>query len=120
MLHKDRRWAIAQAESAEELASKLTERTWTLCTGFELNEYLFLNDATHEDGAGEYAVVKKDGGNRESLQIESITMSWCTYAQALDHIRKTISGQYDTSDFTHAVPISWEPVEQHGRCHLCG
>ena len=119
MFHKHRRWAITQTESPEDLAHKLTEHTWTCCTGYELQDYLFLNDATSADGAQEYAIVKKDDGNRRPVQVESITMSWCTYYKALRYIREAIAGEYDRSQFAHPVPVSWEPIEQHERCHLC-
>lgn len=59
MMHSKRRWGLAEIESAETLAKMLTESTWTLCSGFFVAghpEYLFLNDATHEDGALEMAV----------------------------------------------------------------
>ena len=55
MMHKNRRWGVGPVSSAEDLARKLTESTWTLCTGFYVvvhEEFLFLNDSTHEDGAG--------------------------------------------------------------------
>ena len=53
---------MGSVESPHVLADMLTTRTWTLCSAFTVagrEEYLFLNDATHEDGAGERAVVKK-------------------------------------------------------------
>src|ERR1017187_4285744 len=40
--------------------SDRTERTWTLCSGFYVQGHechLFLNDSTHEDGAGEWGVI---------------------------------------------------------------
>lgn len=40
----------------------------------------FLNDSFSEDGAQEYAVV------RNGRQIESITFSWCSRAEAHNHI----------------------------------
>ena len=58
-MFKRRRWGVGPIASAEELARKLTESTWTLCTGFYVvghDEYLFVNDSTHEDGAGEWAL----------------------------------------------------------------
>ena len=55
-MHSVRRWSAGPVTTAEELARKLTESTWTLCTGFYVQgheEILLLNDSTHEDGAGE-------------------------------------------------------------------
>ena len=59
MLHKNRLWSICQVDDPQELARMLTEHAWCLCTGFQIAGYLFLNDATSEDGAQEYAVVKR-------------------------------------------------------------
>ena len=59
MMHAHRRFCVSPVQSFEELAWMLTERTWTLCSGFYVQgheNYLFLNDATCEDGAGEFAV----------------------------------------------------------------
>ena len=80
MMHNRRRWCVSAVATAEELAEKLTQHTWTLCTGFFVPthpHYLFLNDATHEDGAGEFGVVA-GGMDGPHIQIESITFSWCT------------------------------------------
>src|SRR5687768_9398024 len=84
MMHANRRWCIGTVATPEELARMLTDQTWTLCSGFRIaghERYLFLNDATHEDGAGEWGIVKVDGS--EQVQIESITFSWCQFPQAL-------------------------------------
>ena len=52
MMHRKRRWVISAVPTMEKLAEMLTQTTWTLCSGFyvEGHPYLFLNDATHEDG----------------------------------------------------------------------
>lgn len=119
MLHHDRVWYLSTVDSAEKLARMLTEQTWCLCSGFELGGYWFLNDATHEDSAQEYAVVKKDGPDGQPLQVESITMSWCSYNEGLDYIRRAIAGEYDDADYAVAVDACVETPDQHGRCHLC-
>src|SRR5438105_3394063 len=59
MMHA-RRWCVSAVESPEVLAEMLTGRTMTLCSAFFVAghpNYLFLNDATCEDGAAEFAVV---------------------------------------------------------------
>jgi hypothetical protein len=59
MMHRMRRWGVSPVATAEELAHMLSERTWTLCSGFFVaghEDYLFVSDATSEDGAGEFAV----------------------------------------------------------------
>lgn len=89
MIHKARAFHIVEMPSAEELAKKLTDFTWTLCTGFKHGGRLFLNDAFTEDGAQEYAIVK------DGVQIEGITFSWCTYEKALAYIHKIDAGEFD-------------------------
>ena len=123
MMHHRRRWCVSPVVNAEELAEKLTRHTWTLCTGFYVQshpQYLFLNDATHEDGAGEFAVVS-GGLDGPHTQIESITFSWCSQDAALDHIRKTVAGEYDASSFAHALDLAGklDVPKQHGSCRLC-
>jgi len=119
MFHKDRVWCVTAVESAEELARKRTEITWTCCTAFELGGYLWLNDATSADGGQEYAVVKKAGPNGGPVQVESITFSWCDYATALEYIQRTLGGGDDGNDFAREVsPVLQTPAE-HGRSCYC-
>src|ERR1700676_5567233 len=102
MMHTKRRWGVGPVPSPEDLARKLTETTWTLCTGFYVEGHpndLFLNDATSEDGAGEFAVIKGGLDAGEHIQIESITFSWCGYEQALHFVRQALTGAMDKSDF---------------------
>lgn len=119
MLHDKRVWCVSSIASAEELARKLTEMTWCGCTAFAISDYLWLNDATSPDGAQEYAVVKRDGGNGKPVQIESITFSWCDEAQALDYIRRTLAGKDDGNSFRRQVDPVLQTPEEHGRCPHC-
>lgn len=90
MIHADRRFQLARADSPEDLAQRLTSMTWTLCTGFAIEHegerYLFLNDSFSEDGAQEYAVIS------HGRQVESVTFGWCTYDQAIEIIRGILAG----------------------------
>jgi hypothetical protein len=100
----------------------LTERTWCLCSGFYVRGhegYLFLNDATCEDGAGEFVVVAGALGAGKHVQVESITMSWCEFDQALLYIQDAIAGRMDANDFARPVALHLETPAQHERCHLC-
>jgi hypothetical protein len=122
MMHHNRIWCVSVVESAEELARKLTEHTWTLCTGFAVaghEDYQFLNDATCEDGAGEYGVVKGGFNAAGHVQIESITFSWCDYERALAHIRSALAGEYDREAWACPVVVQIERPDEHGRCPLC-
>ena len=116
MFFKKRIWQVIKVNTPEELAEKLTHYTWTLCTGFKLGDYYFLNDSTSENGAQEYAVLKDTGE-----QIESITFSWCSYNEALNYINKVIKGEYDNEAWNSGIDINTqlETPEQHGRCPYC-
>ena len=119
MMHSNRVWSVTPVASADELARKLTETTWTCCTAFAIGEYLWLNDATCPDGAQEYAVVKRTGPDGRLLQIESITFSWCDHNKALALIEQTLRGEHDDSDFAHEVSLDLESPDEHGRCRHC-
>jgi hypothetical protein len=70
MMHKHRRHRITTVNDFATLAEKLTQHSWTMCTGFKCGSLILLCDASSEDGAQEYAVIRND------RQIESITCSW--------------------------------------------
>lgn len=113
MMHKTRCFMVVDIDGgAEELAEKLTQHTWTPCTGFRLRGYLFLNDSTSPDGAQEYGIVK--GGK----QIESITFGWCDKAKGLDYVRRILAGEFDGSAFCDVTNTVQSPAE-HGRCGHC-
>lgn len=120
-MHHTRRWGLAEVESSEVLAKMLTQSTWTLCSAFFVkghDAYLFLNDATHEDGALEMAVLKKlpDGSY---LQIESITFSWCDETKARTYIDDALAGKFDAADYARPVTPRIDAPGRHGCCHLC-
>jgi hypothetical protein len=121
MMHSKRRWGLAEVESAQALAKMLTQSTRTLCSGFFVAghpEYLFLNDATHEDGALEIGVVKKspDGS---FLQVESITFSWATLDEARGYVEDALAGKFDEHDFARPVSPRIDAPRLHGSCPLC-
>ena len=108
MIHTSRLYAVSEVDSAEDLASKLTTMSWTLCTAFELEGLLFANDAFSEDGAQEYAVVR--GGR----QVDSVTFSWCTTERALAIIAELLSG---AGEDLGSVELRLERRDH--RCPLC-
>ena len=111
MMHRSRTFK-AVGVNAEQLVESLSEHTWPLCTAFRCGPYLWLNDATHEDGAVEYAVVRES----DMVQVESITTSWCTREQLLKYARDP----GDESDWCKTkVTNRIDTPEQHGRCPLC-
>jgi hypothetical protein len=115
MMHRQRRWTIADVADPAELAEQLTTRTWCSCQGWRHAGYLYLNDATGEDGAQEYGVVKE----ATLLQVESITFGWIDATRALGYIAQIGAGAFDDGryDLIHRSQI--ETAEQHSRCPLC-
>ena len=96
MIHRNRTYQVAEdVTSVSDLAERLTQHTWCLCTAFKLvvgggvPELLFLNDSFSEDGAQEYAVVCN------GRQVESITFSWCSQAEAHNHIQVLVTGTHE-------------------------
>lgn len=125
MMHPNRRFNVVdvqprtgEAATAEEsLAIRLTESSWTLCTGFRLGDILFLNDATSEDGAPEWAVFHEyqDGRRTPAWQIESITFGWTTRERALRYIRALLDGSLCTPSGRYTLRLD-HPA---GSCPLC-
>jgi hypothetical protein len=109
MIHDTRRFVITDVETVAELADLLTEYISTRCTGFRLDELLFLNDSFSEDGAQEYAVA------RDGRQVESVTFSWQSRAEAHHTIASLLSG--DGLDLGPLEAIIDDPETHH--CPLC-
>jgi hypothetical protein len=111
MVHTHRVFCVGDVEDDVELAKKLTEHTWTLCTGFRHKGYLYLNDSFGEDGAAEYAIVRE----KDRVQVESITFGWCKLDQALQYIRDISADVYQECYGTALNVL--EGKEHH--CHAC-
>ncbi len=114
MMFKGRAHHIGDVATAEELAAKLTEHTWTLCTGFRWGGFLLLNDSSSEDGAGEWGVVRES----DKMQVESITFGWCDKARALELLRQLEAGTLgaDPRCFFGTVELLPHPA---GSCRRC-
>lgn len=119
MMFKNRTHRVVSVASIDELAEKLVEHTWTLCTGWELDGLLFLNDSTCEDGAGEWAVVIPDQDRRAGEQIESITFSWCDLAQAIEHIRLCLDYRRTGERPGMSARVVLHIEHPEGSCRLC-
>src|SRR5262245_40499359 len=104
MIHDKRKFGIITVASTGELVEHLKEHSWTLCTGFALQELLFLNDAFSEDGAQEYAIV------RQGRQIESFTVSWMSRAELHNDIDWLLQGGGE--DYGPAE-VQTEPIDEH-------
>ena len=108
MIHTNRRYGIVSVDR-DSLAEKLTKHSWTLCTGFECEGFLWLNDAFSEDSAQEYAVFK------DGIQVESITVSWCN-PKRFSEIVNELHGSKEHLRLNAKAP---QIDTNHGTCHLC-
>lgn len=111
MLHQHRCWQITDVDDADLLAEMLTERTWTMCTGFRYAGLLFLNDSFGPDGAQEYAIVREG----DSVQVESWTCSWMTSDRCAAMIRSLVAAG-GVTQFQSVVMVNPHPA---GPCPHC-
>lgn len=119
MLHRNRIWTVTQVDSAESLAVKLSQFTWTGCQAFLLDDHIYANDATSGDGAQEYAVLKASSDGSSLIQIESIAFSWCTELQALSLIHRVSAGDFDSSMLCRVSRARFQTSAEHSVCNLC-
>lgn len=90
--------------------------THTLCTAFRLRDgSLLVNDATSENGAGEWAVLvpAEDGTYR---QVDSVTFGWMVYQEALAAIRRIDDDDLDDGFIEGGIVLRDHP---EGTCPLC-
>ena len=123
MIHDYRTFRVKRYTDVDEMAKDLTGRTMTLCTGFEFDGLLYLNDSFSEDGAQEYAVVLPVGEERKAgIQVESITFGWLRGApeKAVEYIRDCSRYVKHPDMAPISVPITELRLEHpDGSCNLC-
>jgi hypothetical protein len=112
MMHNQRKFHIFKLESFKELAEILFAGTQCLCTGFQLGDFIFINDSTSEDGAQEYAVVK------HGMQIESLTVSWVDSIRELLDLFHGVMEAGDTPMKLKLENLKLDYSPYH-HCYLC-
>jgi hypothetical protein len=61
--------------------------TFTLCTAYRLpGGDVIVNDATSEDGAGEWAVLRPNADGATYRQIDSVTFGWMPATRVLAYL----------------------------------
>ena len=105
-----RTYNVADVATVDELVEKLTQFSWCLCTGFRLGDLTFVNDASSEDGAQEFAVIK------DGRQIESLTVSWMT-ADVLREVLTNLTSWRSRFEDYGAVTLNTNHVA--GACRFC-
>jgi len=113
MFFERRCYTVREYTDAGELAERLDDTTWTLCTGFRIGDVLFVNDSTGPDGAQEYAALDEQG------QFESITFSWIDDVQ--DKLQAIVRCLTDPREYLGiGVAALTDHEERFGRaCSLC-
>lgn len=115
VMHRSRRWGVTR-RTTEELAELLSSSTWCLCTGIETDGgSIWLNDATSEDGAQEYAVLRLLDGKWR--QVESITVSWCSTEKLLEYAGRADRGDFDGERYDTVDELRLE--RRHRPCRHC-
>jgi hypothetical protein len=118
MLHSQRIWFINPVADPDWLADQLCDHTCVGCQAFELDGYVYANDSTCGDGAQEYAVLRPVS-NREYVQVESITFSWCSVTQAREYIARVSRGQFNSNHYGVISRSRFQTMAEHGHCPLC-
>jgi hypothetical protein len=117
VMHRKRCWGVAR-KTRVELAELLTSMTWTLCTALQTEGgSIWANDATSEDGAGEYAVLRFLGG--QWRQVESITASWCSRERLLLYAEQADRGEFDSLNYCYGMVEASRIEFDHRPCRHC-
>ena len=114
MIHTDRVFGVVEIPDIKTLANQLFHYTWTGCTGYQLDEYLFLNDSFSPDGAQEFAVFRKSDG--KFIQIESITIASWSFSES--HLEDVLTRAMQSQLSVGSYELLLEDTEIH-RCQLC-
>ena len=117
VMHKSRCWGVAR-RTREELAELLTSMTWTLCSAFQTEGgSVWANDATSEDGAAEYALLRFTDGRWR--QVETITASWCSRERLLLFAEQADRGEFDALDYGYGTVEASRLDFAHKPCRHC-
>ena len=117
VMHQRRCWGVTR-KTREELAELLTSMTWTLCSAFQTEGgSVWANDATSEDGAAEYALLRFIDGQWQ--QVESITASWCSRERMLLYAEQADRGEFDALDYRFGAVECSRLQFDHKACPNC-
>ena len=125
MIHKDRVFNIKTCSADEMIADFQHTRSWTLCSGWQVGDTLYLNDAFSEDGAQDClldgrAVVRVNADT--AVQFDSVTFG--SLRVELDrieaYIRETRNCDLTSSEWKDGWRTPVQVHDRHGHnCPLC-
>ncbi len=117
MLHPDRIHGVKAIDSEKDLIEVLTNHKWPLCTGFEFDNFLYLNDGDRED-APQYAsllIDEVDGLMVAAREVGRINPLGMDASRAGEFVRDMREGRWRDS---RALRLKAEP-DWHHSCGLC-
>ena len=114
LIHTNRVFGVKTVYGIKTLANQLFHYTWTGCTGYRLDEYLFLNDSFSPDGAQEFAVFRIIDG--KSIQVESITIVSWHFNE--NHLEAVLTQAMQSQLNMGVYKLQMEDAEIH-QCNLC-
>jgi hypothetical protein len=114
MIHTDRVFGITEVPDVKTLANQLFHYTCTRCSGYQLGEYLFLNDSFSEDSKQEFAVFRIT--ELDYIKIESITISCRNFTEHHLELALTVAMESKLNMGTYGLKL--ELAECH-QCDLC-
>jgi hypothetical protein len=114
MVHHDRIYGVTEVPDVKTLANQLFHYTWTGCTGYQLCQYLFLNDSFSEDSKQEFAVFRIT--ELDYIKIKSITISCRNFTE--HHLEMALNAAMESKLNMGMYGLKLESAEEH-QCDLC-
>ncbi len=115
MNHPNRVFSITEVPDLKILAIQMFHDSLSICSGYQLDEFLFLNDSFSEDGKQEFAVLKINDG--ELIQIETITfLNWSFSYRLLElALTAAMDSKLNMGSYNE---LRLEDISEH-HCDLC-
>lgn len=120
--HKGRSWGAIRTHDLKQLALDLSSEgvTHTTCSAYLLGKYAIVNDATSEDGAGEWAVLMETQPGGDYRQIESVTFGWMNAAEAYRCLDRILAGEWNSGDLGMvSADRVGSPHNEANQCPAC-
>lgn len=114
MIHHGRVFGVTEMPDLQILADKLFYNIWPLCTGFQLRQFLFLNDSYFDDSIKEFAVFKAT--YLGYIKIESLTIWYGNFSGS--YLEDILTNCIESKSNFGSYDLKLENIYAH-KCHLC-